>query len=172
LASPAVAAIKKPGKAGAAVFRRSLACHFTVASGKDGPTATSELRPGVNRRKNRPLTAPEPTGIAKSQKGTSMADTVTLTKHEAIRDWAAARMGFPAIIDASAEGGVQPVLRIVFDQQAYADTDQPERPQNAGGYELVEWDEWFRIFDEQQLALVVAREVPGQRESFHEIVRR
>ena len=101
-----------------------------------------------------------------------MVDTVTLTDHEAIRDWAAARMGFPAIIDASAEGGVQPVLRIVFDQHAYEDTDQPERHQNAGGYDLVEWDEWFRLFDEAQLALVVAKNVPGRRENFHEIVRR
>ena len=32
--------------------------------------------------------------------------------------------------------------------------------------------EWFKRFDERELALVVARDVPGQRESFHEIVRR
>jgi hypothetical protein len=101
-----------------------------------------------------------------------MADTVTLTDHESIRDWAAGRMGFPAIIDTSAEPGTQPVLRIVFDQQAYQDNDRPERPQNAGGYELVEWDEWFKLFDEHELALVVARDVPGRRDSFHEIVRR
>jgi hypothetical protein len=101
-----------------------------------------------------------------------MAETVTLTEHEAIRDWAAARMGFPAIVDVSAEAGTQPVLRLVFDQQAYLDTDRAERLQNAGGYELVEWDEWFKLFDEHQLALVVAKDVPGVRENFHEIVRR
>jgi hypothetical protein len=101
-----------------------------------------------------------------------MADTVTLTDHEAIRDWAAARMGFPAIVDTSSEPGTQPFLRLVFDQQAYEDNDQAERPQNAGGYDLVEWDEWFKLFDEQELALVVARDAPGRRENFHEIVRR
>ena len=101
-----------------------------------------------------------------------MAETVTLTDHEAIRDWAAARVGFPAIIDASAESGTQTVLRLVFDQQAYADTDRAERPQNAGGYELVEWDEWFKLFDEHERALVVAKDVPGLRENFHEIIRR
>lgn len=101
-----------------------------------------------------------------------MAETTTLTDHEAIRDWAAARAGFPAIVDTSAQSGIQPVLRIVFDEQAYEDQDQPERPQNAGGYELVEWDEWFKIFDEEELALVVAKDAPGQRESFHEIIRR
>jgi hypothetical protein len=101
-----------------------------------------------------------------------MADTVMLTDHEAIRDWAAARMGAPAIVDVSAESGIQPVLRLVFDQAAYEDQDRPERPQNAGGVELVEWGEWFRIFDERQLALIVGKDVPGQRDSFHEIVRR
>lgn len=101
-----------------------------------------------------------------------MAETVTLTDHETIRDWAAARMGSPAIVDVSAEPGTQPLLRIVFDQQAYEDNDRPERPPNAGGYDLVEWDDWFEIFDREQLALVVAKDVPGVRESFHEIVRR
>jgi hypothetical protein len=76
------------------------------------------------------------------------------------------------MVDTSAEAGTQPLLRIVFDQQAYQDNDRPERPQNAGGYDLVEWGEWFKPFDEQELALVVARDTPGSRDSFHEIVRR
>ncbi|MCB1469883.1 MAG: hypothetical protein M9944_14475 [Rhizobiaceae bacterium] len=101
-----------------------------------------------------------------------MAETMDLTDHDAIRDWAAARMGAPAIMDASAEGGTQPVLRIVFDQIAYQDQDRAERPQNAGGLELVEWDDWFKLFDELNLALVVAREQPGRKDSFHELIRR
>ena len=36
-----------------------------------------------------------------------MAETVTLTDHEAIRDWAAARIGAPAIVDRSAQPGTQ-----------------------------------------------------------------
>jgi hypothetical protein len=101
-----------------------------------------------------------------------MADTITLTDHEQIRDWAAARAGAPAVVDTSVESGTQPQLRIVFGQAAYQDTDQPERPVNAGGYELVEWDEWFRLFDEAELALVVAEDRPGSRESSHEFIRR
>ena len=81
-------------------------------------------------------------------------------------------MGAPAIVDVSAESGTQPVLRLVFDQQAYQDTDRAERPQNAGGYELVEWDDWFKLFDERELALVVAAETARRCDSFHEIVRR
>jgi len=101
-----------------------------------------------------------------------MVDTVTLTEHEAIRDWAAARAGYPAIVDVSPAAGVQPMLRLVFGQAAYLDNDRAERPQNAGGFELVEWDEWFKLFDEQKLALVVARDQPGRREQFHELIRR
>jgi predicted Zn-dependent protease len=48
-----------------------------------------------------------------------MADTVTLTDHEAIRDWAAARAGSPAVVDVSPESGMQPMLRIVFGQQIF-----------------------------------------------------
>ncbi len=98
--------------------------------------------------------------------------TITLTDHDAIRDWAAARMGSPAVVDVSAEPGTQPLLRLVFDQAVYQDQDRPERPINAGGVELVEWDEWFAIFDEQKLALVVNEDRPGIREDFHEIIRR
>ena len=101
-----------------------------------------------------------------------MVDTVTLTEHEAIRDWAAARAGYPAIVDVSPAAGVQPMLSLVFGQAAYLDNDRAERPQNAGGFELVEWDEWFKLFDEQKLALVVARDQPGRREQFHELIRR
>jgi len=101
-----------------------------------------------------------------------MADTVTLTDHETIRDWAAARMGSPAIVDVSPEPGTQPMLRIVFDQAAYQDQDRAERPINAGGVELVEWSEWFEAFDKAQLALVVAADRPGIRDSWHEFIRR
>ena len=101
-----------------------------------------------------------------------MAETVTLTDHDDIRTWAAARMGFPAIIDISASSGTQPMLALVFDQAAYQDQDRAERLANSGGRELVEWSDWFEIFDREGLALVVARDRPGIRDSFHEIVRR
>jgi hypothetical protein len=101
-----------------------------------------------------------------------MAETLTLTDHDAIRDWAAARAGSPAIVDVSPESGTQPMLRIVFGQEAYEDVDRPERPPNSGGYDLVEWDEWFRLFDQEQLALVVAEDQPGRRESSYEMIRR
>lgn len=101
-----------------------------------------------------------------------MTETVTLTDHDQIRDWAAARAGFPAIVDISPAGGTQPMLTLVFGQIAYQDQDQAERAQNSGGRELVEWSEWFEVFDKEELALVVAADRPGIRDSWHEIVRR
>src|SRR5690606_12492134 len=107
-----------------------------------------------------------------SQEDMMASEQQILTDHEAIRNWAAARMGVPAVVDSSAASGVQPLLMIVFDQIAYQDQDRAERPQNAGGRELVEWDEWFELFDQAQLALVVPPEQPGIRDSTHHLVRR
>ncbi|GGA60903.1 hypothetical protein GCM10011385_13230 [Nitratireductor aestuarii] len=100
-----------------------------------------------------------------------MADTITLIDHDEIRDWAAARAGQPAISDpAPGMEQSQPVLRFVFGQHSYQDTDEgPDRP---GGVTIIEWDEWFQMFDERELALVVQEDVPGQRDEFHELIRR
>ncbi len=101
-----------------------------------------------------------------------MSETVTLTDHDAIRDWAAARAGAPAIVDISPEAGVQEMLRLVFGQHAYQDQDRADRAVNAGGFDLVEWSEWFEAFDRANLALVVAADRPGVRDSWHEFIRR
>jgi hypothetical protein len=100
-----------------------------------------------------------------------MAETRTLIDRDEIRDWAAARIGSPAIrSEQPVIGEDNPVLSIVFDQHAYQDQDQG--PGRESGLELVEWDEWFKLFEERKLALVVGEDIPGVRENFHEIVAR
>lgn len=100
-----------------------------------------------------------------------MTSTRTLTGRDEIRDWAAARMGAPAIGEASPSmGGDDPILSLVFDQASYQADGGSSMA--LGGREIVEWDDWFKIFDEKQLALVVSEEVPGRKDSFHEIVAR
>jgi hypothetical protein len=103
-----------------------------------------------------------------------MADTRILTGREEIRDWAAARMGFPAIKQpVPSIAADEPVLSLVFDQHAYEDQDQGyDRPQSMGDLQQVEWDEWFDMFEERKLALVVAEEQDGVRENSYEIVAR
>lgn len=104
-----------------------------------------------------------------------MAETRLLTDHQEIKDWAASRSGAPAIIDAAELAGNDiPVLLIEFGQHAYEDDDDQgaDRPADFGRPRLAEWDEWFSIFDQEQLGLVVGEDVPGQRDEFHEIIRR
>lgn len=104
-----------------------------------------------------------------------MTETRTLTDREEIRDWAAARMGSPAFIDQSSipGGSPDPILTILFDQHAYQDRDEgPDPLPSAGGVELSDWDEWLSRFEQEELALVVAKEEPGRKDSFFEIVRR
>lgn len=103
-----------------------------------------------------------------------MADTKMLTGRDDIRDWAAARMGFPAIRQpAPSIASDDPVLTLVFDQHSYEDQDQgADRPPTMGGVEQVEWDEWFDLFEQRELALVVNEDIEGVRENFYEIVAR
>ena len=104
-----------------------------------------------------------------------MTETRLLTDHQEIRDWAAARSGIPAIRDPEELiGSDEPVLSIRFGQHAYEDDDDQgaDRPEDFGRPRLVEWDEWFALFDQEGLGLVVAEDVPGQRDEFHEMVRR
>jgi len=101
-----------------------------------------------------------------------MAETRTLTDHEEIRAWAAARMGVPAFGDTPTSGGKDPELLILFGQVAYQDEDNgADRPMSEAP-ELVDWDDWFKLFDKHGLALVVAKEQPGHLDQFHELIRR
>ncbi|MGN6583043.1 MAG: hypothetical protein ACTHJV_04990 [Rhizobiaceae bacterium] len=101
-----------------------------------------------------------------------MAETKTLTDHDEIRTWAAARMGAPAFGNPPTSEGSDPELLILFGQIAYEDEDNmADRPMSEAP-ELVGWDEWFELFDKKNLALVVAKEVPGRLDQFHEMIRR
>lgn len=64
-----------------------------------------------------------------------MSNSETTTNHETIRKWAEARDGHPAKVKTSADGGI---LRIDFG-------DKEE------SLEAIDWDEFFRIFDENDL---------------------
>lgn len=104
-----------------------------------------------------------------------MTETRTLTDSEEIRDWAAARMGSPAFTDQSSTPGgpSEPIFTILFDQPAYqVQDDGPDPLPSMGGPELVDWDDWLSRFEKENLALVVAREEPGRKDRFFELIRR
>ena len=67
-----------------------------------------------------------------------MSEAKTTTNHDEIRKWVEERDGHPAVVRTKGKGGI---LRI--------DIGEPEE-----ALEPIEWDEFFRIFDENDLAFL------------------
>ncbi|MDB5613225.1 MAG: hypothetical protein JWQ22_878 [Devosia sp.] len=86
-----------------------------------------------------------------------MSSSHTTTKHEDIRQWAEARDGHPAVVDTGGKGGI---LRIDF-----GEPEDKLKP--------IEWDEFFKIFDENKLAFLYQDETSdGGQSRFNKFVNR
>ena len=91
-----------------------------------------------------------------------MARSITTTDHDTIRNWAEERGGKPSEVAATAKGDDVGIIRIDF-------------PGFSGEGKLAEisWEEWFKKFDEANLALVYEEETAdGQRSNFNKLVGR
>src|SRR5579884_3999662 len=76
--------------------------------------------------------------------------------HDQIREWAEARKGKPAVVRGTS------IIRLDF-------------PGFAGPPKLqsLSWDQWFRLFDEQNLALVYEETTArGAKSSFNKLIGR
>ena len=90
------------------------------------------------------------------------SETKTTTDHEEIRRWVEEHGGKPAIVRRTRTGDAEGVLRIDF-------------PGGAGEEELehVDWEDWFRTFDENNLAfLYQERKASGKDSTFFKLIRR
>lgn len=86
-----------------------------------------------------------------------MSESKTTTNHDEIRQWAEDRGGRPAVVRTRGEGGI---LRIDF--------GEPEE-----NLEAIEWDAFFRIFDENDLALLYQEEIgDGKTSRFNKFINR
>ncbi len=85
-----------------------------------------------------------------------MAQAKTTTDHDEIRKWAEARGGRPSIVRTDGEGGI---LRIDF--------QEPDE-----SLEEISWEEFFRIFEERDLAFLYQEEISGQESRFNKLVDR
>lgn len=86
----------------------------------------------------------------------------TTTSHDEIRRWAEARGAHPACVKGT--GGANDVGMIRLDFPGYS-----------GGESLqpISWDDWFRAFDENNLALVYQESTSGgERSNFNKLVAR
>ncbi|RUM23943.1 hypothetical protein EFQ99_18385 [Rhizobium vallis] len=85
-----------------------------------------------------------------------MSSSETTTDHQAIRNWAEARNGRPAVIRTGGKGGI---LRIDFGEEEE--------------FEEIGWEEFFKIFDKNQLAFLYQGETKeGKKSRFNKFVER
>jgi hypothetical protein len=87
--------------------------------------------------------------------------TRTTTDHEEIRRWVEEHGGRPVIVRGT-EDGDGGVLRIDFPGGAGEESLEP-----------VDWDDWFRIFDDRGLAFLYQQErADGEDSTFFKVVSR
>ena len=79
-----------------------------------------------------------------------MASSKTTTDHDEIREWVESRGGVPAHVTGTGNGNDPGVLRINFTDEPGGDDDDR--------LEEISWDEWFKAFDENDLAFLYSGE--------------
>jgi hypothetical protein len=83
----------------------------------------------------------------------------TLIDHDSIRDWAEHHGATPASVRGTGHARDAGIIRLDFKGDSGAESLLP-----------VDWDEWFRTFDDRQLALVV--DDKGTAPDFNKLVAR
>ena len=95
-----------------------------------------------------------------SKKATGHEAQVT-TNHDEIRNWVEERGGHPSVVKGT-ESGDSALLRIDF--PGYS---------GAGKLEAIDWDEFFEIFDENNLAFLhQAQTADGEQSRFSKFINR
>ena len=85
-----------------------------------------------------------------------------VTDHRRIREWAEERGAKPACVRGT--GGKNDTGMIRLDFPGYS---------GGGSLQEISWDEWFKAFDENKLALVMQDETAdGQQSNFNKLVSR
>jgi hypothetical protein len=91
-----------------------------------------------------------------------MASAKTTTNHDEIRKWAEERNAKPSTVKRTSNPEDPGILRLNF--PGYSGEDSLQE---------IPWDEWFKKFDEQELALLYQEETKdGQKSNFNKLVSR
>ena len=83
------------------------------------------------------------------------------TNHDEIRKWVEERGGHPACVKGTGSKGDAGMLRIDFPGFSGEDSLQE-----------ISWDEFFKAFEENHLALLYQEEKDGQQSRFNKLVDR
>lgn len=84
----------------------------------------------------------------------AQAESKTTTDHNTIQQWTESRGGFPATVKSTEEKGEPGLLRIDF--PGYSGEQSLER---------IEWDEFFKKFEESNLAFLYQETLKSGEES-------
>jgi hypothetical protein len=91
-----------------------------------------------------------------------MASAQPVTDHARIRQWAEARGARPACVRGT--GGKRDIGMIRLDFPGFSGGDSLEE---------ISWDEWFKAFEDNRLALLIQEETAdGQKSNFNKLVSR
>lgn len=91
-----------------------------------------------------------------------MASAEPVTDHRTIREWAEARGAKPACVRGTGGKGDTGMIRLDFPGYSGGDSLEP-----------ISWDEWFKAFDENKLALLIQETTAdGQQSNFNKLVSR
>jgi hypothetical protein len=86
-----------------------------------------------------------------------MSSSETTTDHKVIQKWTEEREGRPSVIRTKGKGGL---LRIDFEEKEE-------------GFEEIDWDEFFKIFDQNKLAFLFQKKTKeGDTSRFNKFVER
>ena len=92
-----------------------------------------------------------------------MSATNQTHDHQAIKDWAKERNAVPAKIKGTGNQTDEGILRIHF----------PQKSQNNDDFEKLEWDDFFKEFEESNLDLIYQDKTKdGETSTFHKFVER
>jgi hypothetical protein len=98
--------------------------------------------------------------VDRNTKSDTTAASYTTTDHDVIRAWAEARNGCPASVEGTGSDGDAGILRIEFRD-------------DKGDLEDVDWEPFFRTFDERGLAFVYQEKTSdGSPSRFNKFVKR
>jgi hypothetical protein len=102
--------------------------------------------------------------VERNTKSQTTAASYTTTDHDVIKAWAEARGARPAVVESTESSDGSGVLRLEFPDAPGGSSDRLEE---------VDWDRFFKVFDDRKLAFVYQEKTAdGSISRFHKFVRR
>ena len=129
---------------------------------KGAPRGTAAASQNQQGKTGKAATRSGKSSAARSAGASNSAGASATTDHDEIRRWAEERGAHPACVKGTGNKGDTGMIRLDFPGYTGADSLQ-----------AISWDDWFRKFDENDLALLYQEKTSGGKKSnFNKLVSR